>query len=442
MKKKAQAAIATIAVSISLLATLAMDGCNGQTALPESAVSDQDVTDAYIYLMGRLLVLRQERLDFEKEGFQWNKIIYRDPGGVAWANPNLDVVYSEAWVAVDPNTCVQLEIPKIKGRYYTWHMLNGWGETTLNINPRTFPKKPDGKYAICLKGSPGNAPADALRVDVPSKTSRVLARVELGKDSKEAIRLQHEFKLAPLGEIKVDSFPKEPLFANTALPGAEAFEDTSVVLASEPDINEGMEPLRAKVKAVEAYAKSGPEARQKVDGIIKTKSIPEFMSSAKNLGLSQNGWTRPKQVGNYGSDYVVRSVVNLIGIWANNGNEATYFGSVGNDGSKTYIQTFPKDALPKSKAKYFWSVIVVDSKEFKVIENPLRRYLLNSHSPLKFNPDGSLTLVFAPSKPANKPESNWLPTKPSEDYNLTFRFYGPTPDVTDGTYFPPPLQAQ
>ena len=57
---------------------------------------------------------------------------------MAWANPNLDVAYSEAWVAVDENTPVILEVPKIEGgRYYSWQMLNGWGETVLNINERT-----------------------------------------------------------------------------------------------------------------------------------------------------------------------------------------------------------------------------------------------------------------------------------------------------------------
>jgi hypothetical protein len=37
-----------------------------------------------------------------------------------------------------------------------------------------------------------------------------------------------------------------------------------------------MEPLQAKVKAVEAYEKSGPEARAKVDQAVKTKAIPGF----------------------------------------------------------------------------------------------------------------------------------------------------------------------
>ena len=106
---------------------------------------------------------------------------------MAWANPNLDVAYSEAWVAVDENTPVILEVPKIEGgRYYSWQMLNGWGETVLNVNERTFPDHPFGKYALVLKGSNPPIPEDALRVELPSRKSRVLARVELGSDPEEA----------------------------------------------------------------------------------------------------------------------------------------------------------------------------------------------------------------------------------------------------------------
>ena len=133
------------------LATLAAGG-----ALPvraADALTDADISDAYLYLLGRLLVLRQEILDFRDEGFKWNEVIYREPGGVAWANPNLDVAYSEAWVAVDENTPAVLDVPEIKGgRYYTWQMLNGWGETTVNINERSFKDHPFGKFAFVLQG--------------------------------------------------------------------------------------------------------------------------------------------------------------------------------------------------------------------------------------------------------------------------------------------------
>jgi len=42
-------------------------------------IRDQDVSDSYIYLLSRLLVLRQQQLDF-REGFKWNALVHRNPG--------------------------------------------------------------------------------------------------------------------------------------------------------------------------------------------------------------------------------------------------------------------------------------------------------------------------------------------------------------------------
>ena len=73
-------------------------------------VSEQDISDAYTYLLGRLLVTRQQQLDF-REGFKWNELVHRKPGEVDWPNPNLDVAYSEAWVAVDEHSCLLVQVP-------------------------------------------------------------------------------------------------------------------------------------------------------------------------------------------------------------------------------------------------------------------------------------------------------------------------------------------
>jgi len=97
-------------VLLSLLAlTLA-----GPGLAQARAFSDQDISDAYIYLLGRLLVMRQQQLDF-KEGFKWNELVHRKPGAVDWPNPNLDVAYSEAWVAADENSCTIVSVPKVEG---------------------------------------------------------------------------------------------------------------------------------------------------------------------------------------------------------------------------------------------------------------------------------------------------------------------------------------
>jgi len=408
-----------------------------------SAVTTNDIKDAYIYLLGRILILRQQRIDFEKNGFEWNKLIYRMPGDVTWANPNLDVAYSEAWIAIDEKSCVRLDIPKIEGRYYTWQMLNGWGETILNINERTFAAHPNGAFALCLRGSQARTPAGVLRIDLPTRTARALARIELGGDPANAIALQRQFKLTPLGSITPAKRIDMPLFDNRKLPGVEAFDYADAILAGESDINPGMQTVREQVKAVSARIHSSAAEREAVGKAIASEVLPAFARALKAPpGNAQNGWTHAAPLGNYGENYRMRTVVNLGGIWANNAGEYTGFVAHGLDGSAVYTQTYPKDALPQSKVRYFWSIAAVDTTQYKVIPNSLNRFVLNRQNDPKLNADGSLTLVFAPRLPVGVQESNWLPTPEGSRYNLTFRFYGPTLDVTDGQYFPPPLMAQ
>jgi hypothetical protein len=401
-------------------------------------VTDRDIVEAYQYMLGRWLVLRQENLDF-KEGFKWNQIIHREPGGVDWANPNLDVAYSEAWVAVDEKSCTLVELPEIKGRYYTVQALNGWGEVTANINERNYSKHPFGKFAFCLKGAKGiTLPKGTRRVDLPSKKSRILMRIELGANPAEAIALQKKTTMKATGSPQIDQAVVKPDFPNSKLPGVEGFDKTDEILASEADLNVGMVDVRDKARAV-AKAAADPAQRSRIDEVVRKYAIPAFLGEIQKMGKAVNGWVHPRLVGNYRTDYVMRSIANYAGIWANNTKEVVYFAGQGLDGGQTYTQTYAKDALPGSKTRYFWSVIVVDGVDYKVIANPLNRYLLNKQSPLKFNDDGSLTLAFAPKQPDGIPEPNWLPTPNGKKYNMTYRFYGPSKDVTDGTYYPPPL---
>src|SRR5215471_10946182 len=396
MKKSILAALALVCVTAS------------SQAQPARGVSDRDVVEAYEYLLGRWLVLRQENLDF-KEGFKWNQIIHREPGGVDWANPNLDVVYSEAWVAVDEKSCTLIELPEIKGRYYTVQALNGWGEVTANINDRNYPKHPFGKFALCLKDTKANLPKGTQRVNLPSKKSRILVRIELGANPAEAIALQKKMTMKATGSPQTDPEVVKLDFSNNKLPGVEGFDKTEEILASEADINPGMIDVREKARAV-AKAASDRAQRARIDEAIRKQAIPLFLAEILKVGKPVNGWAYPRPVGNYRSDYVMRSIANYTGIWANTPKEVVYFGGTGLDGSQTYTQTYPKDALPQSKTRYFWSVIAVDNIDYKVIPNSLNRYLLNRQSPLRFNDDGSLTVVFGPKQPDGIPEPNWLPT--------------------------------
>lgn len=413
-----------------------------------TALTDQDITEAYHYLLGRLLVLRQAQLDFGQEGFKWNEIIHRDVGGVAWANPNLDVAYSEAWIAVDENSCTIFSVPDIQGRYYTVQFLNGWGETVANINERNYPDHASGDFWVCMKGANVQVPADAKRIDLPGKTARVLSRVELGADPKQAATLQKQITVRASGTPVIAELPRTPDFPNDKLPGAEAFDAATVEAAlSEPDINPGMEAVQAKVRAV-AQAVQDPAQRARVDQVIREQSQPAMQKAFASMGTLRDGWARPDVAGNYGNDYLSRTLVDFGGIWANNRDEVVYFkthtDATGTplDGGNTYTVHFKQGDLPADHVKYFWSVIAVDSEKFQVIPNPRNRFLLNNQSKLTYGPDGSLTLYLAPERPKNAPDGNWLPTPKGQNYHLTFRMYGPDEAVLDGTWFPAPIMKQ
>lgn len=428
-------------------AAASIGGCaqKAPPAADTAAAGAQEISEAYIYLLGRLLVMRQQAIDF-KEGFRWNEIVHRKPGGVDWPNPNLDVAYSEAWVAVDENSCTILTVPKVTGRYYTAQFLNGWGETLANVNERLFPKRPYGDFALCLRGATVALPDNALRIDLPVRAVRMLSRVELGANWDEAIALQHRFKLRATGSPALPTLPKSLAFELEAPPGVEAFDYAGAALDSEADLNAGLEPLQAEVRAI-AKAAQEPAERKRVDEVIRSHAFADIAKAGAIIGhgTALNGWARPGMVGEYGLDYLARTLVNQGGIWANVKPEVLYYrGGSDSTGAElsadnVYTLTFPKDALPARFATHFWSVIAVDDARFRVLPNPLNRFLLNNQSKLKYGADGSLTLYFADQKPSDAPEGNWLPTPKGTKYRLTFRFYRPVDGVANGTYFPPPL---
>lgn len=411
-----------------------------------NTLSDQEISDAYIYLLGRLAITRQQQLDFES-GFNWNQLIHQKPGGVDWPNPNLDVAYSEAWVAVDEHCFLLVTVPRIEGRYFTVQFMNGWGETLANINERIFPERPYGQFAVCYKGSEVAIPEGAQRIDIPVKYSRVLLRVELGANWDDAVALQRQFKFEAIGTPeRLPEIPRTIIFDIEKPPGVEAFDFATLALDTEPDINPGMASVAANARAI-AEAVKDPAERARIEKVIHDHAFKDYAKGAHFLGhgTMEQHWVRPRVCGNYEDDWLARTCISMGGIWANNLLEVLYYkgreDSAGEilHSDNVYTLTFPANDLPEKYANYFWSAIAVDARHMRVLPNPLDRFLLNNQSQLEYGKDGALTLWFAPEKPEGVNDGNWLPTLGSQNYSITFRFYGPRGAVADGTYYPPAI---
>jgi hypothetical protein len=407
-----------------------------------SAPDDKTLADAYVYLLGRALVIRQEHIDRGGSGFAYNAIKYNPLGSADFVNPNFDVAYLEAWFAVDDNTPVILEVPEVKGRYYTAQILDEWGEVIVNINERTFPSKPFGKFALVKPGSLAKIPDDASRITLHSSKAKMLARVELKDDPEGAVKLQHAFKATAQGTPQIAAPPPIPLFTNKELIGVEIFDDIDAKLASAMDVAPNAAEMQQKVRAVAAYAASGADARAAIDAKLR-KIVPEFQEYAFTKSAPyRNHWVGAGRTGNYGTDFWLRTTVNFAGIWANTTDEVIYLVATRDadeqplNGSNNYVMHFPANKLPDSVVNAYWSVILVGVPDYRVAPNPLNRFNFNNYSALKKQPDGSLVIAIGPKPPVTVPESNWLPSPDGKPFSLTFRTYVPKDVVKQGEWQP------
>jgi hypothetical protein len=407
---------------------------------------EKTLADAYTYLLGRALTLRQEHIDRRGDGFAYNAIKYNPLGSADFVNPNFDVAYFEAWFAVDDRTPALLEIPEIKGRYYTAQILDEWGEVIVNINERTFPSKPYGKFALVKPGFQGTIPIDAARVELHSSKAKMLGRIEIKDDPEGAVRLQQQFKVAALGTPLIAPPPSIPMFTNTDLIGADIFDDVDAKLSSALDVAPNAAEMQQKVRSVTAYVASGEEARAAIDTQLRG-IISQFKEDALTKSAPyRNHWLCGNIGGNYGADYRRRTSANYAGIWANSPSEVVYYlGSHDGseqplNGSNSYVMNFQPDRLPQSVVDAYWSIILVGVPDFRVVPNTLKRYNFNNHSPLQKEKDGSLKIAVGPKPVAGVPETNWLPSAEGKPFSLTFRAYVPKDAAQTCEWTPPALE--
>jgi hypothetical protein len=95
------------------------------------------------------------------------------------------------------------------------------------------------------------------------------------------------------------------------------------------------------------------------------------------------------------------------------------------DGGKTYRVTLPKD-IP---AAAFWSFTLYDNQTRSMLQTPQRYPRAGSQtypSPAAVaDADGSTTVYFGPTKPADAKDGNWIQTVPGKGWFMLLRLYSP-----------------
>lgn len=95
------------------------------------------------------------------------------------------------------------------------------------------------------------------------------------------------------------------------------------------------------------------------------------------------------------------------------------------DGAKTYKVTLPKD-IPQAN---FWSFTLYDNMTRSMLDTPQRFPRAGSQSfpspAAEADADGTTTIYFGPTQPANVKRGNWIQTVPGKGFIPCLRLYSP-----------------
>lgn len=159
--------------------------------------------------------------------------------------------------------------------------------------------------------------------------------------------------------------------------------------------------------------------------------------------LGNGGWlTLSSRIGAYGTDYLLRAQLALVGIGANTPAESVYPTALADStgalltGTNRYRLVFERRQLPPVRG--FWSITMYDSDGFLVPDAAHRYSLGPTHPPLVRRGDGSIVIAIQQARPAEK-DVNWLPA-PAGGFRLSMRLYWPKATVLRGVWQPPPLE--
>ena len=175
-------------------------------------------------------------------------------------------------------------------------------------------------------------------------------------------------------------------------------------------------------------------SKETLEGLeLAVKSGPSYVTLAlrelfKEGFAQHNGWL-VGNIGHYGTDYLLRAVVDKVGVGALTPNVSVYptaltdrHGTLLNGATTRYVAYFPASDFPVP-VQGFWSLTMYQTNGL-LVPNALERFAIGDRSTLHFNPDGSLFVYIQAAEPTGEEQrENWLPA-PAGGFQLTLRLYG------------------
>ena len=383
-----------------------------------------------------------------------------DPNDRTVVAPDTSGLYTAAWLDLNPMPMV-VHVPDTGARFNVVPLLSPWQENFAIMGNGPSGIRPPGDYVIRGPGSASREPDHGLTViDSPYDRVWIIMRTALNDppDLDAVHAIQAAATITPLNKWDKN---------NAYVPRVPKHPDTTLNVATIPGTQPGEDPLdffdalNAELGRFQPPAADQPTLDQLATvGIgpgLKAPSKNQELSDATLAGLRDSvaagearvdallrqeiaaGFTAHNgyliaDIGNYGTNYNLRAIVDQVGLGALPVNVAIYalgltdrLGVPFNGATTRYVAHFnaPSGPLPHLPVPGgFWSLTMYDA-DFFLVPNPFDRWVINKNSDLHYNADGSLDLYLQSGAPTDPDQfKNWLPA-PAGPFNVIWRMSSP-----------------
>lgn len=375
--------------------------------------------------------------------------------------PNFDTLYSSCWLDLTKEPMI-ISAPDTNGRYYLLPMLDMWSDVFASPGKRTSGTAAR-HFAVVPAGWRGKLPRGVERIEAPTPHVWIIGRTQTNgpADYPAVNKIQDGYKVTPLSQwgkkprplkavVDADIDVKTPpLDQVNEMSGQKYFEYASELLKIHPPhVTDWSQVARlARLGIVPGksfnYKNASPTVKAALDRAPAT-ALTHLKEKLPTLARIADGWQmNTDTMGVYGNYYLKRAIVAMVGLGANQPEDAIYPLNIADadgkplTGNHKYVLHFEKSELPPVEA--FWSITMYDEAGFQVA-NSLNRFAIGDRDALKYNSDGSLDLYIQSQSPGKDRESNWLPSPAQGKLGVTFRLYGPKSAALDGRWNPPVIR--
>ena len=465
--------IATCLTLLMTLGALLMTPASAQqpaTRVPSTLSSDEAQTiaqEAYIYLYPLITmdVTRKQLINLNPKSsplggpsntFTHIRTFPTSDMRVV-VRPNFDTLYSSAWLDLTDGPVI-VSTADTGGRYFLLPMLDLWSDVFAAPGKRTNGTSA-ANFGIVPTGWSGTLPRGVQRIDAPTSYVWIIGRTQTnGPEDYDAVhRIQNGFRITRLADWgkapraivatidpSVDT-KTEPLRLVNEMPAVEYFKYGAELMKKNPPHITDWSILARMQRIGFEPGKSFDATRVGADVLARgaVGGLQLMRDKTPTLARVVNGWQmNTDTMGVYGNYYLKRAIVALVGLGANQPEDAIYPLAISDADGKPvaaenrYVLHFTNEQLPPADA--FWSLTMYDAEGFQVA-NPINRFALGDRDALTFGPDGSLDLYIQHENPGAAKASNWLPAPATGQLGLTLRLYAPKPQALDGRWNPPAI---